>query len=85
MCRLTEAFGERWELKSLRTPALLSVCRRTAAVCRTVLVLGMWVRILGSGAGLGFWGWVMVLGLGYGSGLRFCVWVRALGLVTGLG
>ena len=33
-------FGERWELNSLRTPALLSVCRRTAAVCRTVLVLG---------------------------------------------
>ena len=83
MCRLTAAFGERWELQSLRTSALLSVCRRTAAVCRTVLVLGIWVRVLGSVSGLGFCFWFMVLGLSYGSGLRFCVWVMVLGLGYG--
>ena len=74
MCRRAVAVGDRWDLKSQQIPTLLFMCRRSASVCRTNLVLGF---------GLGFW--VMVLGYGFGSGLWsglwFWVWVRVLGLV----
>jgi hypothetical protein len=58
---------------------------------------GLWVRVLGYGAGLWFWVWVMVLGygflwfwvmvlgLGHGAGLWFWVWVIVLGLGYGFG
>ena len=83
MCRRAVALGDRWDSNSQQIPTLLFMCRRSASVCRTKLVLGsglkFWVMVLGYGFGSGLWlFWVMVLGLGYGFG-------SGLGLGLGLG
>jgi len=78
MCRRAVALGDRWNFYSQQIPTLLFMCRRSASVCRTNLVLGS-----GLGLRFGLWCWVIVLGLGYGAGLWFWVWVMVLGLGYG--
>ena len=47
------AFGNRWDLNSQQIPTLLFMCRRSASVCRTNLVLGSGFGVLGYGFELG--------------------------------
>ena len=82
MCRLTETV---WGTLGIEFPTHPCPAFCVPKNCRRLPHRSGFGIFFGFEAGLGFWGWVRILGLGYGSGLGFWGWVRILGLGYGSG